>query len=282
MNQFYKDEIIDPEFFTLDSVGVTAQVLEEETALYFQPAYVSGTDKWTDWTAVTPLTSDWNDTQQWPTPSSVKIGTLYFSADTEYPELCMRFADLWYNSITGNPRQVYYGSQDEEEQWGFAPRQVYDPEGKCGADSAELPDGLSGFNYSQNILVGFYLNLGGSLLSETEERYWKEAGYEYQVKVKDPMANGDNHYRASVIKNLQPYQADGFPDIYYLESDTQKELADLMSMIGAYVKEQVAMFITGERSISEINDFKDELKEMGMDRIVEVYQGVYDQYLANK
>ena len=49
-------------------------------------------------------------------------------------------------------------------------------------------------------------------------------------------------------------------------------------VIEPYVKEQVARFITGERPLSETDAFAQELKDMNIDRLQEIYGQIYDDY----
>ncbi len=61
-----------------------------------------------------------------------------------------------------------------------------------------------------------------------------------------------------------------------------ERLTDLETVINPYVKEQVALFITGERPLSETGAFKEELKAMGIEELQDIYREIYDNYQKNK
>ena len=87
----------------------------------------------------------------------------------------------------------------------------------------------------------------------------------------------DHFFRISALEKLFDSLETGFPVVYYLDDDTTYRLTELSTIIDPYVKEQVALFITGERSLDEFEDFLAELD--GMD--FQEYQGIYRQIWAD-
>lgn len=61
------------------------------------------------------------------------------------------------------------------------------------------------------------------------------------------------------------------------ESD---EIALIMTDITTYVSENRINFIYGNRSVEEFEAFRADIKKMGIDRVLEIYQAAYDRYLA--
>ena len=49
-----------------------------------------------------------------------------------------------------------------------------------------------------------------------------------------------------------------------------------------YAKEQVALFITGRRSLDETDAFVEELKAMGIEEYLQIHADAYDVYLSNQ
>ena len=47
--------------------------------------------------------------------------------------------------------------------------------------------------------------------------------------------------------------------------------------IDTYVKQMEARFVTGQEPLSNWNKYVDQLKKMGVDRYVELYQAAYDR-----
>ncbi len=64
-------------------------------------------------------------------------------------------------------------------------------------------------------------------------------------------------------------------------SDQSSELADIMSTITTYQDEQMVKFIMGTRSIDEFDDYVNEMKKMGIEKAIEIYQAAYDTYDKN-
>ena len=72
-----------------------------------------------------------------------------------------------------------------------------------------------------------------------------------------------------------------YPYVYYMTDEIAQELSDISAAVNPYAKEQVALFITGARDLSEVEDFVKELEALGMDRMLEIYTENYDTYIAN-
>lgn len=54
-----------------------------------------------------------------------------------------------------------------------------------------------------------------------------------------------------------------------------------MSTITTYQDEQMVKFIMGTRSIDEFDDYVNEMKKMGIEKAIEIYQAAYDTYDKN-
>ena len=272
MNQFYVDGIINPNYFTIENSEVTAQVLNGQNATYYMvPSVIGVTDVNENWVCAKPLTSDWNDTPATRPGTFCAPGNLAISADTEYPEACMRFVDMWFNDVTDNCAQLAWGAT-EEYSYGFLERSVYDAEQEQWVDNPDLPEGTNAYSYWVEDILGIYPHIGAIFLQECSDKFKKDMGYPVtEEKVGD--------FAQSALDNVWPYVVDnGFPYNYYVEDDIQKEMTDLGTVIEPYVKEQVALFITGERPLSETDAFAQELKDMNIDRLQEIYQQIYDDY----
>ena len=60
-----------------------------------------------------------------------------------------------------------------------------------------------------------------------------------------------------------------------VEEETADEMNELLTVITPYVEEQVALFITGRRPLSETGDFVKELEELGIDDLLDIYKEIY-------
>ena len=63
-----------------------------------------------------------------------------------------------------------------------------------------------------------------------------------------------------------------------ISSDENKEYSKIMADITTIVNEKTAQFITGVLSMDEYDTFTDQLKQMNIDRAIEIVQTVYDRF----
>ena len=66
-----------------------------------------------------------------------------------------------------------------------------------------------------------------------------------------------------------------------LDLDDMQEFNDLYNSISTYVKETVALFVSGEKDIDkDWSEFTGSLKNLGVDRYLELAQKGYDAFLS--
>ena len=63
--------------------------------------------------------------------------------------------------------------------------------------------------------------------------------------------------------------------------EDQDRLTMLMGDIQTYYQETLNAFIMGTKPISELQDFRDTLKSMGLEEAIGIMQASYDSYIAN-
>lgn len=278
MNQFWNDGIIAPTYFTIDSTEVNAQVLNGNTAMYNNTVYILGTDlDQTDWASCKPLTSDWQDTPEIPAASPVGVGGFAISADTKYPELCMRLADAFYNNDTDMCAAFYGGyGTDSEYSFGYLQREYIAETNGLAVPTEQLPEGMTSWNYIVKYLNGNTYPWGTMMTKESMEKLahsWGSTEYELSQR-----RTGDSYWRGTMFDNLIAYATESYPTTYYASNDVMQEINDLETVLNPYIKEQVALFITGKRDISEVDAFVAEMESMGMDRLLELYTDIYADY----
>lgn len=273
MNQYYKDGIINPNFFTIENTEIVAQLNNGQNILYRIPVYTTGITTWSDWDSVYPLTSQWNDKMQCPKDGYISVGNFAIAAKTEYPELCLRFADLYYAE---DSRDLWCGpGADSEYNFGYVNTRLNETGTGTSFVDADLPAGVDLWTYLMKDLCGFAPYFGA--LNDTPAvKYEVESrGGKYPTEKTYDLTNPDAQYRSCVYKNLSPYGTATFPTIYYLDEATNTKLSDLTTVIEPYIKQQVALFITGQRSLDEVEAFKEELKSQGIEDLLKIYQDIY-------
>lgn len=63
-------------------------------------------------------------------------------------------------------------------------------------------------------------------------------------------------------------------------SEESSEANTLLNDVNKYKSTEVTAFISGKRDMSTYDDFVDQLKKLGAEKIVKIYQDAYDRYLA--
>lgn len=284
LNQYYTDGIISRDFFTLDKTGVKAQVVEGEVAtiastlngIFDSNEY----DKYSHWVSLAPLTSDWNDTKQWPAPDLIGIGNVCLSANCPDPETVLRFLDGFYQHEIfvylhwgplfgqGDDAGIYGG-------WAIEDWTVLD----LNIDGSEYSSNASGESVSfSNGVIG-----NGAFSFEHPQNTPKQFkfyvwGYDINhPQYADTDANG--YCRLRYNEQLTSYETSGFPSIVYLDVNTASKIQELSSILVPYMEGEIAKFITGQRSLDEFDAYLAELESMGMDEYSEFYADYYANYI---
>ena len=282
MNQYYKDGIINPNFFTIEQTESDAQLHNRETGIYGQVVFTTGLETWSEWDCLTPLTSEWNESPTAYNAVPLSVGGYVISADTEYPELCMRLADIFYNA---EDCRAFWGGTGEGSEYDYEDMDLVLGEwlpdkNNYTVDSTKLPEGYSTWTYFLEYVHGCMLNFGSYTTREAIANIAAANGGDLPVDARDcyDMSNPDHQWRVTMWENVLDV-ADveyGYPTVYYAGEETSKEITDLMTVIEPYAKEQIALFITGGRDLSEVDNFVAELESMGIDDLLAIYQEIYN------
>lgn len=272
LKQYYEDGIISSDYFTMDFGEVDTQVMTNRTAVSFELPAVFGGMVDTDWDILSPLTSEWNEEPLVPQFDYVTVGNFVISADTEYPELCMKFADIYYNFITDDPYATWVGSGvGSEWDYGYCHAE-FDPEKKTQVFDESKMEGLDLFSYLLGRLAGYPPLFGAVNSAESVLKHFPD--YDFNNFDDTPLGRASK----SLKENLVPYMKEKFPSVYYLDEESTLRISELKTIIDPYVKEQVALFVIGERPLSETEEFIDELEGMGIQELVGYYQQIYSSY----
>lgn len=276
MNQFYNDGIINPNYFTIEQTEINAQVIEGKTAVYSEAAIQSGIETWNEWEACYPLTSDWQEEPEAYWPSTTSVGGFVISADTEYPELCMRLADAFYNN-DDDMCAAFWGGVLEGSEYDYDGYSMLEwDEANEKLATLQMPEGYTAWTYYLEFITGFQPAFGAYGLRESLVRRAAEYGYSMPEKTVYDLTNPDNHFRSTIETNVAPYVAVPYPQTYFVSDEVNQQISALETVLEPYVKEQVALFITGKRPLSETSAFVEELKTMGMDELLNIYTEIYN------
>ena len=65
-----------------------------------------------------------------------------------------------------------------------------------------------------------------------------------------------------------------------MTTEEASELATMNSLINDYRDEMMVKFIMGQESLDNLSKFTEQLKNLGVERAIEIYQAAYDRYQA--
>ena len=74
--------------------------------------------------------------------------------------------------------------------------------------------------------------------------------------------------------------AEHFPPHLYMQEDELTEYAQLNSDVDTYLTEMISKFIIGAEPLDNFDSMIQELKNRGIERVLEMKQAAYDRYLA--
>ncbi len=286
MNRFYNDGIISKDFFTMDSVAVKAQMSEGLNGFYPNNAsdVFDSTDyeHYSHWTTGTPLTSEYNETKQWPMPNLIQVGNMVCSANCPEPEKIMRFLDGFYSHEvyvflhwgpifgTGDGMGIHGGWAIQN--WSVLYLDVNGENigantsaGMVSASNSVMGNGAFSFDFPHN----------------TPKQY-KFYVWGYDIDHPQYSENDMNgYYRIHHEVTLMPYETSAFPYIVYTGVDETYDLQELYTVLKPYMQAEIAKFITGQRSLDEFDQYLAELDGLGMDEYQGFYADYYENYLNN-
>lgn len=275
MHNFYKDGIIHPDCFTLSNAEVDALASTEVFATYSRSVDAAKMTQWENWIALTPLTSQWQTEPEYYEPTTTAtVGGFVISADTKYPELCMRFADMLFNNQTDSSRPILNGLALEPYNYEGYILGVWDDENNAIVANGTYPEGMSSSVYINTHIAGSQWSVGAYAISDATSSYAKLFGGEMKPAADPDVTTASGHEVQSMRDNQFPYLTTSYPDIYYASAEQADEITRLLTVLEPFVKEQVAKFIAGERPLSEVNDFKNEMKSLGMEDLLNIYKEI--------
>lgn len=275
LNTLYTEGLIHPDYYTMDGTAARALMTEGKVAVMGDAApYLTREEDWNEYIAATPLSSEWNDTAVVTKGSSYSLGAVVISASTEYPELCLRLLDYIYSP----EGCVYFASgcpADSEDTLGIIGGFELNEDGQVVHVDVESGKYANYYDYTSGAILMW---AGAISNADTAALYIQElAGVENPSYGELDLTNPDDYYRYSLYIANDEYRQDPLPNMYMSEEDTE-QYTDLQTVIKNYVDTETAKFVVGQRPLSELDDYFEELKALGIDEYLELITGLYADY----
>ena len=272
MNRWYTEGLISTDFMSLTSNPrdpATALMISDGRSVFFN----SGINQWDSYksaaadnafelTAVPMLPKDAGTVMHFPS-NSTKVssnGAWTISASCETPELAAQFLNYFFTDEGAN--LVNFGIEGESYD-------MVDGEPTWRQEDLETLASEHGIGIT-SVAQGYY-GIVGDL---TGLRF---VGQLYQFYPEDYLSALDVWSDTSMIQGN--YNLPG-TFISFTGAETE-EISQTMSDLSTYFAEHIAKFIDGEEDVNtQWEQFTTTLKDMGIEKVVDLYQTAYDRYLA--
>ncbi len=188
--------------------------------------------------------------------------------DCKNPELAFRLGDLFYREDIAITNR--YG--EENVDWSRDPEVTKNYKG--------VYEEVSGIPCSYAIL--------NDIWSKPQNKHWYDVGPSYRglefsrgIDERKPEDENAVNYYALTRAMSAEYYADAHPEhilgrLRYTQEEGE-EIAEIMANVQTFVKESNAAFVTGNKPLSEWDNYLDELKNMGLNRWIEIAQTAYER-----
>lgn len=293
-NTLYNEGLISPDYFTLDQTAARGLMASGVCGVLGDSTLTAIGDAWPSWVALSPLTSDVNDVAVAAFNPGYSVGQLYASAYTEHPEVLARIVDYMY-SDEGALYYNYGPMKGTEETLGVVDGWYYDENNRITTDkvvNGEFTD-ISEYayqyiksyssapgrfdHYSQTAAAMAGIEFPGKEMTIVD----KLTGAEIPSLIMDVYTddNNDGHWRITQSEAMIDHlTAVRLPDVY-LTAEQNQRVADLSTVINDYVTAESAKFIVGTRPLSELDAYFEELKSLGIEEYIAIYQEAYAPFL---
>lgn len=295
----YEEELISSEFFTMD--GDTRKALAKEGNFLI---YSSGLTEISDvpeifkqYTALAPITFEDGVEPVASVTVPYTCNRVWASAKTEHPEEVAALLDLlyddeammayFYGPVLNDPLGLVEAWQINEDGNDLVHAQVGAEKQYSSLNDRQFatiaPCGLVGdcssyTFYAKNVTAGLDFNLDyedyvdcitGSKVTMTNKSGYKE---KYDTSV-------DAYYRLNRyyawIDNLTTVRM----SMLYCTAEESERITDLQSVLENYIRENFAKFVTGGRSLDEFDAYQEELKQLGIEELLDIYTRGYQPYI---
>lgn len=289
MHTLYTEGLMEQDFYTLDKDTTKAHLTSGMYGVFSEvPGIYGGGEFGQAWWGGIPLTSEYNDTPFWPSQDSASVGGFAISADTEYPELCVAFADFFF--ADGNHELPLSGPSCDRSEYlcGFEGYHMGEDSQKTWDDyeaNADDYESVTFYRYEKYCLwapytFGYYVEEVDAVNADGSSAAWiidiPDGTMAEQAEYRKTTDNYNEQFAAAQVYTWGRYETSEIsPKNYFFDADTTSRLSELKTLIDDYATQEIAKFVTGARDLSEIDDYFAELESLGADEYVQYYADYY-------
>lgn len=292
MNTLYTEGLVSRDYFTLDQTANRGIVSEGRCGIFGDSTLQPAENNWQAWWALSPLSSSVNDLRVASTNFGYSIGGSFSSADTKYPELVAAITDFMYSDYAAMLYQR--GAMKGTEEAELDPYPWYIEEDNTITN--DLVKSNSTYRLTNYHAANYYI--AGKFDNFEQFMYdYANTGYKVPTRViKDKItgrevdapvtteaifndSNWDQRWRVSQTSAMADYLTFIRLPSVYLSMEQEEEVTDLRMVLEDYITQETPKFITGARSLDEFDAYQEELKNLGVERYIEIYTEAYASFL---
>ncbi len=264
MKQLFDEQLLDQEYFTQNEEQLRAKGAAMQLGAYSYSAHfvmTGSTDPavYGQYEVINPLTSEWNEEKVWY-GDAVRMPNIFITSANPYPEATIRYFDY---AFSDEGSEMFTGP--EYGQWeGEGGLKWNEDHTKC---EYVTPEGYNGmWDYLCKEIAPLAVEFQGN--SQYGD-VWGSMQYTPE----------DTSFKSQMKERIAPYLKQEFPQLFFTIEE-REEVALVLDEIKNYTAQMEVKFITGEEPIENHPQFVETLNSMGLERLIELYQGAYDRYLS--
>ena len=262
MKRWYDEGLFDPNFVSVDSAGLTANVLNGKTGITINTGG-GGLGTWLD----NMKGKDFEMSGMAFTRISDDKEVAFFPVETNYPG----YGSVAITTACKNPelavRWLDYGYSED----GYVLNNF-------GTEGVSFEKNGDGYVYTDLI----FNNPEGLTMSQAMAKYFRSSSSGPFVQSKDYI--NQFYYRPQQQKALDAWltnfdvaSKNTIPNISKTE-DEAKEYSSIMSEISKYEGKMFTNFVNGTTSLEEYDKFVEEIKGLNIDRAIEIQEAALERY----
>lgn len=272
LNTLYTEGLIHEDTYTYDPTEARAHMLNA-AVIDDDAAFVARPDDWKDFVLARPLKSEYNNGVAVATTwAPISGGQVIISANTEYPELCLRLMDYLY-SPEGSTYFTYgpEATADEEIKHG-QPGFTVDPStGVVTIPGVKAEEGVDNWIHS---------NICPTMGVVSDPKYYLHtfAGVD-EIDFKLNLEDGNDYLNNTLAESLKGGQKlTAVMTAPYMTEEQIERYTDLSSLVFNYAATEETRFIVGDRPIEELDEFQQELMDMGGTELLELKDEIFADF----
>lgn len=292
-NTLYKEGLISEDYITMDKTTAEGLISAGRAGVISPWTLIVTGDAFMDYVPLQPLTSEYCDKMIFSANTTCTPNATWASATTEHPEVLAKIMDFMY---TGEATVHFgYGPMAGSEYEGEYSGWFFTEDGTITNQAVE--DGLYkniGDYTNQYVKTNMYSAMDNTDRTKT---MYEMAGREFidsKMEIVDALTGKtftttnyntynentpDGHWRLTTLEawrnNVTIVR---LPDIYLTEEEATRA-NDLKTALDTYVSSETAKFIVGERPLSELDGFFDQLRKLNVEEYINIYRTAYQQYM---